>query len=131
MTREKAKDYIREWCPYDRQDEIIKALEQDPCEDAIRREEMLQKVDRRIGKTVRTRESIEKDNEGKTYIDGLFDAYSRIKCDIAKIPSVQPEQKTGQWVDNHNGTYTCDSCGCKHSRSKFCPNCGAEMEVEE
>ena len=30
MTREEAKDYIREWCPYDRQDEIIKALEQKP-----------------------------------------------------------------------------------------------------
>ena len=28
MTREEAKDYIREWCPYDRQEEIIKALEQ-------------------------------------------------------------------------------------------------------
>lgn len=26
MTREEAKDYIREWCPYDRQEEIIKAL---------------------------------------------------------------------------------------------------------
>lgn len=26
MTREEAKDYIREWCPYDKQDEIIKAL---------------------------------------------------------------------------------------------------------
>ena len=28
MTREEAKDYIREWCPYDRQEEIIKTLEQ-------------------------------------------------------------------------------------------------------
>lgn len=30
MTNEEAKDYIREWCPYDRQEEIIKALEQEP-----------------------------------------------------------------------------------------------------
>ena len=30
MTREEAKDYIREWCPYDRQEEIIKVLEQEP-----------------------------------------------------------------------------------------------------
>ena len=29
MTNEEAKDYIREWCPYDRQEEIIKALEQE------------------------------------------------------------------------------------------------------
>jgi len=33
MTREDAKDYIREWCPYDKHDEIIKALEQEPCDD--------------------------------------------------------------------------------------------------
>lgn len=26
MTNEEAKDYIREWCPYDRQEEIIEAL---------------------------------------------------------------------------------------------------------
>ena len=26
MTNEEAKDYIKEWCPYDRQEEIIKAL---------------------------------------------------------------------------------------------------------
>ena len=37
MTNEEAKDYIREWCPYDRQEEIIKALEQEPCEDCISR----------------------------------------------------------------------------------------------
>jgi hypothetical protein len=30
MTKDDAKDYIREWCPYDRQEEIIKALEQEP-----------------------------------------------------------------------------------------------------
>lgn len=36
MTNEEAKDYIREWCPYDRQEEIIKALEQEPCEELYR-----------------------------------------------------------------------------------------------
>ena len=30
MTREDAKDYIREWCPYDRQEEIIESLDQEP-----------------------------------------------------------------------------------------------------
>ena len=30
MTNDEAKDYIREWCPYDRQEEIIKALQQEP-----------------------------------------------------------------------------------------------------
>ena len=38
MTREEAKDYIREWCPYDRQEEIIKALDQEPLCDGLARE---------------------------------------------------------------------------------------------
>ena len=29
MTKDDAKDYIREWCPYDRCEEIIKALERE------------------------------------------------------------------------------------------------------
>jgi hypothetical protein len=29
MTKEEAKDYVREWCPYDRCKEIIKTLEQE------------------------------------------------------------------------------------------------------
>ena len=41
MTREEAKDYIREWCPYDRQEEIIKALEQEPNGDVISRQAVL------------------------------------------------------------------------------------------
>ena len=41
MTLEEAKDYIREWCPYDRQEEIIKALEQEPCGDAVSRQAVL------------------------------------------------------------------------------------------
>ena len=43
MTREEAKDYIREWCPYDRQEEIIKALEQEPKTRWIPVSEMLPK----------------------------------------------------------------------------------------
>lgn len=34
MTKDEAKDYIREWCPYSRQKEIIKALEQKPVDPA-------------------------------------------------------------------------------------------------
>lgn len=44
MTNEEAKDYIREWCPYDRQEEIIKALEQEPCEDVIDRAEAMTEI---------------------------------------------------------------------------------------
>lgn len=36
MTREEAEDYIREWCPYDRKEKIIKALKLEPILDKIR-----------------------------------------------------------------------------------------------
>ena len=45
---------------------------------------------------------------------------------INKLPSA--DRPTGRWVNNTNGTYTCDRCGCTHSRSKYCPNCGAKMK---
>lgn len=40
------------------------------------------------------------------------------------------ERKHGEWVDIHNGTYTCSACGLHHSKSNFCPNCGADMRKE-
>ena len=51
--------------------------------------------------------------------------------ELNNLVSVHPKQRTGRWIDNKNGTYTCDSCGCKHSRSKFCPNCGARLSGGE
>ena len=47
--------------------------------------------------------------------------------DIRKLPSVTPQQKIGHWINNQNGTFTCDICGCNHSKSNYCPNCGAKM----
>ncbi len=35
--------------------------------------------------------------------------------------------KTGTWIDNHNGTFVCNKCGCKHSKSAYCPDCGRYM----
>lgn len=45
---------------------------------------------------------------------------------LKQLPSAE---KTGRWLNNQNGTFTCSVCGCKHSRSKFCPNCGSRMVV--
>ena len=49
---------------------------------------------------------------------------------VISAPTVE-ERKTGKWIENQNGTYKCDQCGCKHSKSNYCPNCGARMEVNE
>ena len=47
------------------------------------------------------------------------------------IEALKQESKTGHWVNNQNGTFTCDICGCKHSKSNYCPNCGADMRGGE
>lgn len=47
---------------------------------------------------------------------------------VKSIPSADvSENINGEWVDNHNGTFTCNKCGNKHSKSKFCSECGADM----
>ena len=133
ISRAKVYEMLRIWLEPDdadrmilRLDEKIPSVTQQPCEDAISR----QAVD-----------------------DAIYD-YSR-SCDvnyqqimefIEKIPSVTPQQRTGRWIPvgydgyaDGNPVYDwweCSECGWEHtgdeeSLTAFCPNCGAEMEVEE
>lgn len=55
---------------------------------------------------------------------------------LNEVPSAQPEQKTGHWIDD----CTCSVCHWIHEDAKgfalltnypFCPNCGADMKGEE
>ena len=65
---------------------------------------------------------------------------------INKLPSVQPERKTGHWVEIGDEPYDeweCDVCGFVIDGSgcidpeeyrdvyRFCPNCGADMRGEQ
>jgi len=52
----------------------------------------------------------------------ILEAY-KMAMDALAIPN-----KTGHWINNQNGTFTCDQCGCKRSRSKFCPDCGSKND---
>ena len=67
---------------------------------------------------------------------------------IEKLPSAEPEQKRGKWIESTElseqvkGKKFCSNCGkaqysiemtdkaiqIKSSTSKFCPECGARME---
>ena len=63
--------------------------------------------------------------------DGVLAALDMLKTE----PSVTPERKTGKWIDRTSGftiNLGCDQCGktVHEYGCKFCPNCGAEMEVE-
>lgn len=83
----------------------------------------------------------------------MYDAKSGIEWipvfHIRDLPSAEPERKNGQWIDEKINSYTsrtyCSECGnsapfiCVYgdhygrnmqgetNKTKFCPNCGAEM----
>ena len=60
--------------------------------------------------------------------DGEYERYN-IPTDAPSADVV--ERKKGEWINNTNGTFECSLCGWKHSRSNYCPNCGADMRGEE
>lgn len=64
--------------------------------------------------------------ECNAMIDGAIE-------DIKALPSVQTERKKGKWVDYpiSDGCLQCSVCGIlRFGKSNFCPNCGAEMELD-
>lgn len=101
-------------------EEIAKALEQEPCEDAV------------------SREAVED-------IVMWYDGQGEMLDEIQKLPSVQPKSKTGHWewvqydYNPKLGNWHCSECRCvvvecvdKNEKGgiplyKYCPNCGAKM----
>ena len=122
MTREEASFYLANM---DRKymeegmsealDMAIKALEQEPCADAISRQEALNAI---------------------TMAEVRWQAVDNVN----KLPSVTPQQRTGRWkrisIDKYSEHaqywYRCDKCGKDNfGNTDFCPKCGCKMEVEE
>lgn len=103
---------------------IIKALEQEPSEDCVSREQALLAL---TGKNLSSKNTEE--------LISLFN--KRIKA----LPPVAPIHKVGKWIaerDNY-GNITGWHCSNCYNKTGFvttcawdyCPNCGAEMKVEE
>ena len=93
--------------------------EQEPCEDAVRRQAVKELYCRICMETNICYRSKENCEDLK-----LFD----------ELPSAQPKPKTGRWITKrtiiHDGEPYCDQCdvSAPHEEiSKFCPNCGADM----
>ena len=94
---------------------IIKALEQEPCEDCISRQAVLDMMQMRIS--------------GKELYKAVYD-----------LPSVTPQPKTGHWIgidEEPHEDWECDNCGFviwadeNIEEFHYCPNCGADMRGEE
>ena len=105
---------------------VIKALEQQPCEDCISREHLINKIG-----SVDGLEGVENSN-----------LFAKHYMDIVKsAPSVTPTRPAGKWeyvqYDTPNiGNWHCSRCrGLYYStdkpRWKYCPSCGARMEEGE
>lgn len=89
----------------------IKALEQESCGDAISRQAVTEIIN---------------DIRDCISVEGYCAILERMK----KLPSVNPQQKTGHWVDTGSGQ-ECSECheiqyGYDSNR-KYCANCGFRM----
>jgi hypothetical protein len=90
-------------------DMAIKALEQEPCNDCVSRQDALNcfKIDNTKG-----------------------DVWYALK----ELPPVTPKQRTGHWITTrtfmHDGEFYCDKCNCdapNNEKWDYCPNCGVKM----
>lgn len=60
-----------------------------------------------------------------------WNVYSELHDMVSMLPSAEP--KTGGWKLHKSGAlFICSACGETSLRTeRYCPNCGAEMEVTE
>lgn len=102
-------------CLYEAFEVAIKALEQQPCEDAISRTDV------------------------KKYLSAPDANGDRViyESDLDLLPPVTPQPKTGHWINLDETHSKCDRCGAvfeiasENGEANYCPSCGAKMEVEE
>lgn len=74
---------------------------------------------------------IDATNTDSRYNLGFIDGLEFCINHLSTMPSIQPEQKKGKWIDLE-GVFECPVC---HERSccagNYCPDCGAKMNKEE
>lgn len=114
MTKEEAIDILQNTSFFGRTVDDIdtaiqmatKALEQEPCDDVISRQAVLNLA-----------------KKGILISNGNFESVCKA---INELPSVN-STKTGHWIDEFGGC-ECSECGClEGGYSDYCPNCGARM----
>lgn len=89
----------------------IDTLEQEPCEDCISRQAVL-------------------DIDFHKLIHTVAKPAEMIKQKIEQLPPVTPQPKTGYWiqVDSMADAFDCSECDAMVSRKcNYCPKCGIRM----
>lgn len=101
--------------------------EQPPCEDCVSRQSVVDFL-----------ENHAKDFDD-TKVRMAFRAASSLVENADNVPAVIPTHKKGKWIpcrakyDNMVPIYECSICHKDNGfeDTKYCPNCGAEMESEQ
>ena len=103
----------------------IKALEQEPCEDAISREAVIYEF-KEMYKAAEEWGHNSKDDYIKARADATMATLIEQKLRVEGLPSVQPSRK-GHWIE-YGKLWKCSECedlSCCHEN--YCNNCGADM----
>ena len=103
-TKEKIHEKLTEVCNL-----AIKALEQEPCEDAISRQAELEYI------------------EGSEAELGHSSENELVCQDIKELPPVTPQPKTAYVIVDEDGNIECSNCGSYECWGNYCINCGAKM----
>jgi NADH pyrophosphatase NudC (nudix superfamily) len=107
--------------------EELENANKEPCEDCVSR----QAIDQNI----------------YDYAESNGLSYTNMKNYILDVPHVTPTRKKGKWIKRESATgleqyYQCSNCrnhclyeyveiGFQNAKTKYCPNCGTEMENVE
>jgi len=109
MTKEMRREMLKvfkDWMPelelvarynansidYDRYsmiNNVIKALEQESCENCISRHAVLETIDNRIEQIKKDANEINKSYSHLSFAEGIHDGYCRLKCDLRILSSVK------------------------------------------
>lgn len=132
LHREREQAYMQGY------EDASKRFRQEPCEDAISKQEVLEAFEEWI-------------NDREDWNEHPV----RFARSLVSLPSVTPTRKKGKWVAHHDEsddshTIDCSCCGytlvrivnrnytakmalnsAKYMTKNYCPNCGAEMESEK
>ena len=110
-------------------DIAIEALEQEPCNDTISRQEVLDMCKKEIDHISKNWQNYHSPSEAKS-------GFSYIATNICDMPPVTPQPKTGRWMHPYKSDIACECSECHIQMPitnyfNYCPNCGARMEVSE
>jgi rubrerythrin len=143
MTREEAIKMLKskmdghtdtsyEWAETVRM--AIKALEQEPCEDANANQHNSNTLNF-IGQRINALEGdvISRQAAIRIAEQGQVQGYEWQFKELNKLPPATPQLKTGHWIEHEiKGIcrwLTCSVCGYEwvNKKENFCPNCGSVM----